>query len=262
MRGEPEGAERFTAAAVLPARDEEGAIGAVLSSLAGSSAGAIHEVVVVDNGSRDGTADVARDHGATVVAEPRRGYGRACLAGIAHLTRRPADDAPDAVVFLDADGSSDPAELPRLLAPIRAGDADLSIGSRVRGRAEPGAWPLHARLGSRFAAFVIRVRSGYRFTDLGPFRAVRWDTLGALGMRDPDFGWTAEMQVRAASQGVRSAEVAVTCRKRVEGRSKVSGTFAGSFLASVKILATVFHPALPARARKAGDGPAGAGEAA
>lgn len=244
MRRGPAGGEQFRVTAVLPARDEEASLGGVLEGLDRLGSGVIEDVVVVDNGSRDRTAAVARECGASVVEEPRPGYGSACLAGIAHLAARSAGSEPAVVVFVDADGSSAPGDLPRLLAPIRDGAADFVVGSRVRGQVEPGAWPPHARWGSRFAAFVLRLRTGYRFTDLGPFRAIRWETLSALGMSDPDYGWTAEMQLRAAAAGVPTAEVPVSCRRRAVGRSKVSGTLTGSFLAGVKILLTVFHPGL------------------
>lgn len=269
------------AAAIIPARDEREGLDRTLRALPKEG---LREIVVVDNGSRDGTAEVARKHGVTVVSEPKRGYGRACLAGIARLAASPEQERPEVVVFLDADGSDDPAEIAALLAPLRrsvgdtaaadgnargAGSADpgttnpgpsaadsaaadperfpdatgfdLVIGSRTRGEMEPGAHPVHARWGNRLATGLIRLLYGYRFTDLGPFRAIRWETLAALGMRDPDFGWTAEMQVKAARARVRAAEVPVSCRRRV-GESKISGTFAGSLLAGIKILLTVLAP--------------------
>lgn len=367
------------AAAIIPARDEREGLERTLAALPMER---LTEVVVVDNGSSDGTGEVARRFGATVVPEPRRGYGRACLAGIARLAEAPEEERPEVVVFLDADGSDDPTELDALLAPLRrsyadsaeprpaaatrpeagtapfaglrpasgaVGDAgeppdaegeasspataefeekpdaqakpeseanpeseakpesmtepesaaepdtgtntaseakpesgtramseesgeplpalplpadpafdasaplgpgpegggaigfDLVIGSRTRGEMEPGAHPVHARWGNRFAAALIRLLYGYRFTDLGPFRAIRWQTLLALGMRDPDYGWTAEMQVKSARARVCAAEVPVSCRRRV-GRSKISGTFGGSLLAGLKILLTVVAP--------------------
>ena len=394
------------AAAIIPARDEREGLERTLAALPMER---LTEVVVVDNGSSDGTGEVARRFGATVVPEPRRGYGRACLAGIARLAEAPEEERPEVVVFLDADGSDDPTELDALLAPLRrsyadsaerrpaaarpdagtapfagprpaspasavvpdggeppvadddgaspaepdagtaaeseaapdagaetaseeepaeepeAGTAaeaetkpsggpaprtaptpespapptgtatgeapesageprpetramseesgeplpalplpadrafdasaplgpgpegggaigfDLVIGSRTRGEMEPGAHPVHARWGNRFAAALIRLLYGYRFTDLGPFRAIRWQTLLALGMRDPDYGWTAEMQVKSARARVCAAEVPVSCRRRI-GRSKISGTFGGSLLAGLKILLTVVAP--------------------
>ncbi len=221
-------------AVVIPARNEETGIARVLEELPRDF---VDRIVVVDNGSTDGTDRVARAHRVLLVEESRPGYGRCCLRGLAALS----EDPPDAVLFLDADASDAPDEAPALLAPLRSGEADLVIGSRTRGRREPGAHPAHARLGNRIAAFLIRWRTGYRFTDLGPFRAVRWRTLTELGMRDPDFGWTAEMQIRAALAGVPSAEVPVSSRKRI-GRSKISGTFGGSLLAGIKIILTVLEP--------------------
>ena len=195
-------------------------------------------VVVVDNGSQDATARRARDAGARVVSEPRAGYGRACLAGLAHLAR----DPPEIVVFADADRSDDPADLAALVAPIAAGDADLVIGSRRlgqrAGRVEPGALLPQARWGNALACALMRLRWGARFTDLGPFRAARWDALERLGMADPTFGWTVEMQVRALRAGLAWAEVPVAYRRRV-GRSKISGTVNGTVRAGAKILWTV-----------------------
>jgi glycosyltransferase involved in cell wall biosynthesis len=232
---------------VVPARDEERSVGAVVRGLRRAARG-VAEVVVVDNGSRDGTAAAARDAGAAVVAEPRAGYGRACLAGLAYVARRP--QPPDVVAFADADLSDDPADLEALLAPIRSGAADLVIGSRVlgarAGRVERGALAPHARWGNRLACALIRLRWGVRFTDLGPFRAVRYPALRALGMRDETFGWTVEMQVRAARTGLRCAEVPVGYRRRV-GRSKITGTVAGSARAGTMILWTIGRYALAGR---------------
>ncbi|MEM1116939.1 MAG: glycosyltransferase family 2 protein [Bacteroidota bacterium] len=220
---------------VIPARDEAASVGTVVRALP-----AVDEVVVVDNGSRDGTASVAREAGATVVAEPRAGYGRACLAGLRHVAARA--DAPDVVAFVDADLSDRPEELPALLAPIARDEADLVIGSRVlgqrAGRVEAGALLPQARWGNALACALLRARWGARFTDLGPFRAVRYDALRRLGMRDETFGWTVEMQVRAVRAGLRCTEVAVSYRRRV-GRSKITGTVNGTVRAGAKILWTV-----------------------
>lgn len=223
-------------ALVIPARDEDASVGTVV----GSVRQAVDLVVVVDNGSRDRTADVARAAGAVVVSEPRAGYGRACLAGLAYLARQPTP--PDAVVFLDADQSDDPADLDAVLAPVRTGSADLVIGSRVlgqrAGRVERGALLPQARWGNALACALLRLRWGARFTDLGPFRAIRWRSLQTLGMRDQTFGWTVEMQVRAARAGLRCVEVPVGYRRRV-GRSKITGTVNGTLRAGAKILWTV-----------------------
>jgi len=218
---------------IIPALDERGALPLTLADLPRDQ---VRAILVVDNGSTDGTAEVARACGASVVVEPRRGYGRACLTGIEALAGRAR--RPDIVVFLDADHSDHPEELPLLVAPIAAGHADLVVGSRVLGRAEPGALLPQARVGNWIAARLIRVLHGLALSDLGPFRAVRFDALLDLGMSDPDFGWTVEMQLRAARRGLRYLEVPVSYRRRV-GRSKISGTVSGSVRAGVKILYTV-----------------------
>ena len=200
--------------------------------------GLVGEVVVTDNGSRDETAAEARAAGATVVSEPRAGYGRACLAGLAEVRRRP----PEVVVFVDADRSDDPADLGALLAPFVHDEADLVIGSRVlgqrAGRVETGALLPQARWGNALACALMRLRWGARFTDLGPFRAIRWEAYERLGMRDETFGWTAEMQVRAVRAGLRTTEVPVAYRKRV-GKSQITGTVNGTVRAGTKILWTV-----------------------
>lgn len=213
----------------MPALDEESSIGRVLDAL---PAGV--RVVICDNGSTDRTAEVARAHGATVVPEARRGYGQACLTAIAELARQSAADE-DLVCFLDADFSDDPTELDLVLAPLREDRADLVIGSRVLGRREPGALLPQARWGNWLATRCIRWITGVRFTDLGPFRALRYGCLRALGMEDRAFGWTVEMQLRAASTGLRCVEVPVSYRRRI-GRSKITGTVRGTLLASVTIL--------------------------
>jgi glycosyltransferase involved in cell wall biosynthesis len=223
---------------VIPALDKEAALPGVLRALPQGSFG---EVVVVDNGSRDRTAEVARAAGATVVREPVRGYGAACLAGLAHLAARGAP--PEIVVFLDADGSDDPSELPRLLEPIASGAADLVIGSRTLGHCEPGALPIHQRAGNGVATALIRLLYRHRFTDLGPFRAIRWQALETLRMRDVGYGWTVEMQVRALRHRLRVVEVPVTYRRRAGGTSKVSGTVRGTLGAGSKILVTIVRHA-------------------
>ena len=216
---------------IIPALDEERALPRVLAEIPRPP---VRRVVVADNGSRDRTAQVAREGGAEVVHEPARGYGRACLRAIAHL----AGDPPDVVVFLDGDHSDRPAELPSLLTPIIEGRADLVIGSRTRGVAERGSLTPQQRVGNAIACLALRRLYGARYSDLGPFRAIRWETLVALGMRDLDYGWTIEMQVKAARLGVPHAEVPVSYRRRI-GVSKVSGTVRGTLGASRKILWTL-----------------------
>lgn len=219
---------------VIPARDEEESIARVVERLEGAP---VSRVLVVDNGSRDRTAEAARRAGATVVSEPRRGYGAACHAGLAFLRSRP----PEVVAFLDADLSEDPAQLVELLAPIVEGRADLVIGSRTLGEREPGSLTPVQEFGNRLATLMLRVLFGARFTDLGPFRAVRWEALERLGMRDRGYGWTVEMQARAARAGLRCAEIPVRHRVRRHGRSKVSGTLAGMLGAGWKIPLTILR---------------------
>jgi len=221
-------------AVVIPARNEELSLRSVLRSI---PPGSVEEVVVVDNGSTDGTARVARELGATVVEEPRRGYGSACLAGLEHLRRRP----PEIVVFVDGDFSDHAEEIPLLLAPIHQEGCDLVVGSRLRGGCEPGALLPQARFGNYLATFLLWLFYGARYTDLGPFRAVRFDRLLKLGMVDRDFGWTVEMQARAARAGWKTAEVPVSYRRRRAGVSKITGTWSGSIRAGTKILVTLFR---------------------
>lgn len=219
-------------AVVIPALDEAQALPAVMAAIPRER---VREIVVVDNGSRDDTAAVARAAGATVLHEPRRGYGAACLRGLDHLRGNP----PQIVVFLDADGSDDPTELPRLVAPIDRDRADLVVGARVPGRGEAGALTPVQRFGNALAVRLIRLLFAVRFSDLGPFRAIRWEALERLAMRDRDYGWTVEMQARAARLGLAAVEVPVSYRRRRGGRSKVSGTVRGAFGAGSKILLTI-----------------------
>jgi glycosyltransferase involved in cell wall biosynthesis len=223
--------KRPTIAAVIPALDEEAAIGATLSRMPRSL---FPVVVVADNGSRDRTAEVAAAHGATVVREPERGYGAACLAALAKL--RPEADI---VVFLQADASEEPAEAERLVAPIIDGRADLVIGSRVLGHADEGALTGPQRFGNRVASALIQWLYGFRYTDLGPFRAITRDGLDRIGMRERGYGWTVEMQVRALEEGLRVMEVPVTSRRRKAGESKVTGNLAASLTAGTRILWTI-----------------------
>lgn len=223
-----------TVEVVIPAFNEEASLPLVLADLPRPPVG---RVVVVDNASTDATTAAARAGGAIVVREQRPGYGSACLAGLAWLR---ANDPPEIVVFLDADYSDHPEELPAVIAPISAGAADLVIGSRTLGRREPGALLPQARAGNLVACTLIRLLYGHRYTDLGPFRAIRWEALERLAMRDTDFGWTAEMQVKALRAGLRITEVPVSYRRRV-GVSKITGTLRGTVLAGSKILLTVLR---------------------
>jgi glycosyltransferase involved in cell wall biosynthesis len=203
---------------IIPTRNEARAIGRVLADL---PADLITEVLVVDNHSSDGTPEIAARMGARVVREPRRGYGRACLTGLAHTS------APDVVVFLDGDYSDRPVELPRLLAPIRDGRADITLGSRLTGPRMPGALPWHAAFGNRLAAGLISLLFGQRITDLGPFRAARADVLRVLALEETTYGWAVEMILKGALRGFRIVEVPVSYHSRI-GKSKISGTISGT----------------------------------
>lgn len=219
---------------VIPAFNEERSLPLVLAAIPRA---VVDRVIVVDNASTDGTAEVARSGGAVVVSESKPGYGSACLAGLAYLR---SNEPPEVVVFLDGDYSDHPDELPALLGPIRDQHAQMVIGSRVLGERERGALLPQARVGNRIACTLIRWLYGHRYTDLGPFRAISWEALESLEMRDPDFGWTAEMQVKAVRKGIHTVEVPVSYRKRV-GVSKITGTVRGTIMAGYKILSTVMR---------------------
>ena len=216
---------------IIPAFDEEGSIGKVIADIPKAC---VREIIVVDNGCLDRTAEVAHAAGAQVVREARRGYGSACLAGMAAL------NAPEIVVFLDGDYSDFPSEMPLLLQPILAGDAEMVIGSRIRGVCEKGALLPQARFGNALATFLIRLLFHVRYTDLGPFRAICYERLLAMDMQDRTFGWTVEMQVKAAKMGLRVCEVPVSYRKRI-GQSKITGTVKGTILAGYKIITTILR---------------------
>ena len=201
----------------------------------GHTGASVQEIIVVDNGSTDDTAAIAEQNGARVVEEPRKGYGYACLAGIAAL----ATTEPDIVVFLDGDYSDYPTDLPRLLLPIFEGRAGLVIGARKAYNARDALLP-QARFGNWLACLLIRRFFGVHYTDLGPFRAIRYSQLLALNMQDKTFGWTIEMQLKAAKHGIPACEVPVRYRKRI-GTSKITGTLTGTVKAGYKILATLLY---------------------
>jgi glycosyltransferase involved in cell wall biosynthesis len=220
-----------TVLVIIPAFNEARAIGQVIGDIPDAVA---DEVVVVNNASTDETEANARAAGATVVREDRQGYGSACLRGLdyAHALQ------PDVVVFLDGDYSDHPDEMTRLVRPIAEGEADFVVGSRIRGDAEPGAMLPQAEIGNRLACALMRWIWGAEYTDLGPFRAIRYPHLRALSMQDTTFGWTIEMQIKAAEAGLRIREVPVSYRRRV-GVSKITGTITGTIQASAKILWTI-----------------------
>ena len=217
---------RFSATAIIPALNEERSIGAVLQAIPRD---VVTEIIVVDGGSADATASIAAGHGASVIREPRRGYGRACAVGsiAAH---------GEALVFLDADGAANPREIESLLAPIARGEADLVLGSRLAGAMAAGAMPWHQRAGNRLSARLLRLLYGLPVTDLGPFRAVRRRLLAGLTLHDATYGWPTEMIVKASRAGWRISEVPVSWGPRTGGRSKISGTVRGTLLATLHIL--------------------------
>ena len=227
-----------TVSVIIPVLNEEDAIAKVIADIpqtANNVEITVQEIIVVDNGCTDNTATIAAQCGARVVTEPRRGYGYACLAGIAALET----SAPDIVVFLDGDYSDYPADMPRLLHPILENGTALVIGARTQGDAKEALLP-QARFGNWLACFLIHRFFGVRYTDLGPFRAIRYPELLALNMQDKTFGWTVEMQLKAAKLGIAVCEVPVRYRKRI-GTSKITGTLTGTLKAGYKILTTLFY---------------------
>jgi glycosyltransferase involved in cell wall biosynthesis len=214
---------------VIPTHNEAQSIGRVLADLPSDI---VTEVLVVDSNSTDGTPEIASKLGARVVQEPRRGYGRACLTGLATA------NSPDVVVFLDGDYSDRPAELPILLAPIIEGRADITLGSRLHSRSSAGALPWHQAFGNRLAAGLIRLSYGVKITDLGPFRAGRADVLRRLELQENTYGWAVEMILKGALAGVRVVEVQVSYYPRI-GKSKISGTFRGTVGAAWFILSLI-----------------------
>jgi len=219
---------------IIPALNEQDAVGLVVVD---ALAQGVRHVVVVDNNSTDATAQVAATAGAIVLRESVRGYGAACLAGIEYLSRLQV--ASDVVVFMDGDHADDASQLKDLVAPILMGQADMVIGSRILGKREHGALMPQQVFGNALATWLLKVLYGERFTDLGPFRAIRMESLLMLGMKDLNYGWTVEMQIKAVKAKLRCAEIPANYRRRI-GVSKVSGTWKGSILAGYKILKTLF----------------------
>ncbi|MBU6391218.1 MAG: glycosyltransferase family 2 protein [Planctomycetota bacterium] len=215
---------------IIPAYNEENAIDSVIRDIPKKM---VDRIVVVDNGSKDNTFSKAQNAGAYVVSEPMRGYGNACLKGLSGVN-------PDTeiVVFLDGDYSDYPEDMERLVHPIIGNKADITIGSRLIGERGKGALLLRACIGNKIATFLIRIFWGFRFTDLGPFRAIRYKSLMQMDMKDKDFGWTVEMQIKAIINKFRIIEVPVRYRKRI-GQSKITGTIKGSVKAGIKIIYTI-----------------------
>lgn len=219
---------------IIPAFNEENGIGEVIREIPKNL---ISEIVVVNNASTDNTEQIAIEAGAIVLREPVPGYGRACLKGIEYLKQ--TQPVPDVVVFLDADHSDYPEEIPELLKPITQGNADLAIGSRALGIKEDGSMTPQQIFGNWLATRLLKLFYGVKFTDLGPFRAIRFSKLIELEMQDKTYGWTVEMQLKAAKKGFQCVEVPVRYRRRI-GFSKISGTVKGTIMAGYKILATIF----------------------
>lgn len=237
---EPPGA-RPRVAVVIPTLNEEEAIQGVLAAI---PPGIADTVIVADSGSTDRTVERAQTAGARIISESRRGYGRACRSGA-----EAAGDC-DIIVFLDGDGSDCPELMPELIAPIARGECDFTIGSRARGRREPGSMSAHQLLAGYAFSAAIRLLYGVRYTDMCPFRAIRRDALSRLGMREPSYGWNLEMQMRGARAGLRILEVPVAHRRRVGGVSKVSGSFRGTIKASWRLAATFVRIALERQERR------------
>lgn len=218
---------------IIPAFNEEGAIANVIRDIPDT----VKEVIVVNNGSTDQTAKAATAAGATVLTEPRKGYGYACLKGLEHIDN--SEERADIVVFLDGDYSDHPEELLKITAPIISGEMDMVIGARVPELRESGAMTPQQVFGNHLACFLMKWFFGARYTDLGPFRAIRYDSLQLLNMEDKTYGWTVEMQLKALKKKLRYNEVPVQYRNRI-GVSKVSGTVKGTIMAGYKILMWIF----------------------
>ena len=227
---------------IIPALNEEEPIAGVVREVAATKIPA--DIIVVDNGSTDRTAERARNAGARVVSEPVPGYGRACMAGIRALSPE-----SDIVVFLDGDGSDCPELMNQLVDPITAGTYDFVIGSRTRGQREPGSMNFQQIVAGRIAGRILRLLYGVRYTDMCPFRAIRRDALEKLDMREQTYGWNLEMQMKAARGGLRILEIPANHRRRAGGESKVSGTLRGTFIAGTRIMATLIRIAAEKKPR-------------
>ncbi|MEO1049046.1 MAG: glycosyltransferase family 2 protein [Bacteroidota bacterium] len=219
---------------IIPAFNEQNAVGKVINDIPKDL---VKEVIVVDNGSTDNTDEEAKEAGATVLKEANKGYGNACLKGIEYVTSSP--DKADIVVFIDADYSDHPEQMYDLIKPIEEQDYDMVIGSRALGTKEKGAMTPQQVIGNWLATRLMKLFYGVTYTDLGPFRAIRYDRLMEIGMVDKTYGWTVEMQVKAAKNKLKCTEVPVLYRRRI-GKSKVSGTVKGTILAGYKIIFTIF----------------------
>ena len=219
---------------IIPAVNEEASIGKVVKAIPRPL---VDTIIVGNNGSKDKTGEVAEKTGAVVVNEPRPGYGWACLKGMEYAAQM--EDKPDIIVFIDGDFSDYPEEMPDVVAPIIENDIDLVIGSRALGAKEKGSMTFPQRFGNWLATRLMRIFYRVRYTDLGPFRAIKYDALMKLGMSDKTYGWTIEMQLRAAKHKLTYTEVPVNYKKRI-GKSKVSGTIKGTILAGYKIIFAIF----------------------
>lgn len=220
---------------IIPVFNESGSIGFVLKDIPSSL---VDEVIVVNNGSTDDTAEIAGKAGATVLYEPEKGYGAACLKGLEYIRSQGNEKQPDVVVFLDGDYSDYPEQMSLLLDHMVERDLDMVIGSRSTGQREKGSMMAQQIFGNWLATSLMRWFFGAKFTDLGPFRAIRWESLENLGMRDRNYGWTVEMQIKVVKQGMKYGEVPVDYRQRI-GKSKITGTVKGTIMAGYKIIGTI-----------------------
>ncbi len=221
---------------IIPVFNESGSIGFVLKDI---PAGIADEVIVVNNGSTDNTAEIAAQNGATVLLEEKKGYGSACLKGLDYIRNKPVEQQPKIVVFIDGDYSDYPRQMIDLVKPIQEKGIDMVIGSRAKGKRESGSMAVQQVFGNWLATTLMKWFFGAKFTDLGPFRAIKWEKLQLLGMKDQNYGWTVEMQIKAAKQKLTYTEIPVDYRKRI-GKSKITGTIKGTIMAGYKIIATIF----------------------